>query len=80
MTSNDLSQRMAHYTPGQITWPALGTGDKCTSCRFFARQSGAKGICSLIKKQQINAAQAKKLTKQFDGSAAIRCSMFEAAQ
>lgn len=76
----DLSARMAQYTPGQITWPVLGTGRKCTHCRWFARQSGDKGVCSLIRKQQTNAAQAKKLTKQFEGSQAIACSMYESAQ
>lgn len=31
----DLEQRMKLHTPGQVTWPELGTRRKCKQCDHF---------------------------------------------
>ena len=67
----DLSQRMAKFTEGQVTWPALVNDKHCTDCRHYQREKADRGRCGLVQKMH------KFRGATFVGSRALACSMFK---
>ena len=68
-----LEARMAKYTNGQITWPALTSDQKCAECRHFQKTKGDKGRCGLVLKMH------KIQGVTFDGTEALACGKFDRA-
>jgi len=74
----DLEQRMKLHTPGQVTWPDIGTRRKCAQCDYFTtrdvseeRRQG-KGYGRCVKAHELMG----KNGAQFIGATAHGCPQF----